>query len=267
MKKKKGRPYELQPSELEKFTSKYGDKNNKVRAWVFVKNSIKSGLIKEETEFAAYLLYGSCEARINAIRYKAQKPYIDVYIDWSDSNSMCRDIINHKPEFWKEWVVMTGKFIESKQKLSARPTVDRLSEDRSVGYRLENIAPLTHSANSSKALSKSCYVFQINFDLSGQKKFKRFQHKKEALKFIGINNKVDTGKIFEVDGKHYLIQSEAVTLGLEPMEEYNYEDDEEYTAWIPIGTIEDSNGETRIIKQEIRFPYMSVILTEQHKNT
>jgi hypothetical protein len=147
-----------------------------------------------------------------------------------------------------------------------RATIDRIDEDPLIGYRLSNLAVLSHGKNSSKALSKVCYVFEIDFDNSfnyeTKKNYRKFNNRADALNFVGVKHQSNTGRLYEVNGKHYLIQSEAVTLGLEEMAEHEYEDLEEYTAYVPVGILECSDGERRVLRQQIRFPYMKVVLKE-----
>lgn len=148
-KPKKGPPYKLHPSEAKEWTDKYGEGNDKVRAILFVNSAIQSHLIDAEDEFAAYLLYGSIESRINSCKY-GQGVYDGVHCDWDNVIVACTEIITRKPDFWNAYCEMTKEYIKHDHKLAFRPTVDRIKDDPSIGYRLDNIAVLSHGDNAKR---------------------------------------------------------------------------------------------------------------------
>lgn len=250
---------------MKKWTEKYGESNDKVRAILFCHSAIESNMIEEEQEFAAYLLYCSVESRINSCHY-GQGVYEGVHCDWDNAIVGCTDIITKKPDFWAEYVEMSKIFLENDQRLSYRPTIDRINEDPEIGYRLDNIAVLSHGDNARKALAKPHYVFEVDllndpFNLQANKSFRKYISKKEAVESLGLKFKTDTGRLFEANGKLYLIQSEAITLGQQEIEDYELEDENLYKVNIPIPVV-DANGNRGIANIVATFPYMVIKLKD-----
>lgn len=264
-KSKLGRPFSLPPTELQKWINKYGVQNCKPRSILFVLSAIESELIKEEDEFAAQLLYNSMESRINSCKY-GQGVYVGVYCDWDNTIAACTDIITKKQKFWEDYCEMAKNFLRHDQKQAYRPTIDRINEDPAVGYRLNNIAVLSHGDNARKALSKPHYVFELSlddpFNLQKTRPFKKYSSKQEAIESLGLKFKGDTGRVYEVNGIMYLIQSEGITLGQKELDVDLNEDTELMKAWIPIGVLRNEHGEEFVLRQEIAFPTMKVILKE-----
>lgn len=260
---KKGPPYKLHPSEAKEWTDKYGEGNDKVRAILFVNSAIQSHLIDAEDEFAAYLLYNSMESRINSCKY-GQGVYGGVHCGWDNVIVACTDIITKKPDFWKDYCELTNVYIEKDHQLAFRPTVDRIKDDPKIGYRLSNIAVLSHGNNAKKALAKAHYVFNLNLEdplnLQMNQTFKKYESKKEAVESLGLKFNGDSGKVYEIDGKTYLIQSEDLTLGYKELEYDESNDTELMSAWIPVGVVRNDKGEQAIIRQEITFPAMAIKL-------
>ncbi|WP_339820703.1 hypothetical protein MKZ15_06240 [Paenibacillus sp. FSL R7-0216] len=270
-KPKLGRPFALPPTELQKWLAKYGEQNDKPRSILFVLNAIESGLIKEEDEFAAQLLYNSMESRINSCKY-GQGVYDGVYCDWSNVIDACSEVIMKRPDIWLQWCEMSKVYLRDEQKLSSRPTIDRINEDPTIGYRLFNIQVLSHGDNAKKALSKPHYVFEVDltdsFNLRTDKKYKKYSSKKEAVESLGLSFSSDKGRLYRSNGKTYLVQSEQVTLGLKEIEEYDDANEEKwYRASIPIGTLTDQNGVEYYVGLPFIFPQMKILLKDININT
>lgn len=263
---KRGRPFKLHPDELKHWTDKYSDNYNKVRTILFVNSVAESGLIGEEDEFAAYLLYDSVESRINSCKY-GQGVYAGVHNDWDNVIVGCTDIISQKPDFWRDYCKMTKEFVKHDHRLAYRPTIDRINEDPEIGYRLSNITVLSHGDNAKKALSKPRFLFEIDltdpFNVITAKGFRKYNSKQEAVEALRLKFTKDTGRLYVSNGKHYLIQSEALTYGDDELNEKYFDQEEEYKAQLPVAVLKDDNGNEHVLNAWFTFPVMTIKLKKQ----
>lgn len=264
--KKMGRPYMLHPSEITKWTEKYGDNTYLPRGILCVQSLIEDGVIEEKHEYAAYLLFKSVESRIHSCRYE-QGIYKGVYCDWSDPVSGVSDIIKSKPEMWKEWIAQTKCFLENDQSQSYRPTIDRIDTDPEIGYRLSNITMLSFTENSFKAQAKPVYAFEMSNSQSvGLPTFRKFDSVTEAKKELGLQKITkDSGMFIDTqEGRTFLIQSESATNGQESVETVSNESKQkkEYIGYIPIGHVE-IDGQLYTINQPFTFEQMQITLKDQ----
>lgn len=173
--KKKGRPYKVHPSEINNWIEKYGDNTYLPRAILSTQTLIENEIIKEEHEFAAYLLFKSVESRIHNCRYSVGI-YEGVFCEWDVPLNGVMDIIRHKPDMWQGWIEQTKIFLENDQQQSCRPTIDRLDTDPNIGYRLDNIQLLSFRENTQRAVNKPVYAFEIGNNQSNTlATFKRYE--------------------------------------------------------------------------------------------
>lgn len=157
---------------------------------------------------------------------------------------------------------MTKEFVKHDHRQAYRPTIDRINEDPKIGYRLSNITVLSHGDNAKKALSKPHFVFEVDlrdpFNVKTNKTFRKYNSKKEAVESLGLRFNGDTGRLYETNGKYYLIQSEALTYGDEELDESHYEQEEEYRAQIPVALLRDENGNKHVLYAWFTFPAMAI---------
>lgn len=260
-----GRPYKLHPSEIKKWVEKYGENTYLPRGILCVQSLIEDEVIEEEYSMAAYLLFKSVESRIHSCRY-SQGIYRGVHCDWSDPISGVSEIINLKPEMWKEWITQTKRFLENDQNQSYRPTIDRINTDPNIGYRLSNVTILPFGENSYKAQAKPVYAFEMgNKQTNVIPIFRRYDSITDAKKDLGLPKlENDTGVFTNTqDGKIVLIQSEQSTTGQKSIEVDSNENEQKvYKGYIPIGQIE-IDGQIYNVHQPFTFEQMQIKLKDQ----
>lgn len=261
---KRGRPFKVQPEEVARWTEKYKNdvpyRDYRLREIALANEMIKEGIIDESSEYAIFLLYCSFNSRINATHYKTGI-YDGVYCEWSDPIQACYDVIENLPSFWDKWRKVTENYQQTGIH-GDRPSIDRLSEEKSIGYRKGNIGCLSLSDNTARATKKPHYVFFLNNNYTyTNNEFKKYESKKAALDDLQISFKTDTGRLYEKDGRKILVQSERVSLGLQRLDEHEHDEQlEEYRGWLPVQDVLCSDGVIRTAYQAFTFPMMAIVL-------
>jgi len=267
--KKMGRPYKLDPSVIERWKQEYGDNTYLVRGILCTQGLIENGIIMEEHELAAYLLYKSVESRIHSCRYE-QGIYKGVHCEWSDPISGVNSIIKMKPEMWNQWIAQTKCFLDNDQCQSYRPTIDRRDTNPEIGYRLSNITMLPFGQNSYKAQAKPVYAFEMgNKQSNVLGTFKRYDTITDAKKDMGLPKlENDTGVFTSTpDGRTIILQSSDATVGQKSVESVSNETEQKlYTGYIPIGQIE-IDGQVYNVHQPFTFEQMQIKLNDQSIDT
>ena len=97
-------------------------------------------------------LYRSCKSRIRCCNAK-QGYYTDVANQWAKlgqtEGSLCMliDILENKREMFEVWRVLYRNYISSDYNKDLKPEVDRILNDKKIGYVLSNIRASTHKNN------------------------------------------------------------------------------------------------------------------------
>lgn len=97
-------------------------------------------------------LYRSCKSRIRSCNAK-EGYYTDVANHWAKlgqtdgSLSMVIDIIENKREMFEVWRILYQNYIRSDYNKELKPEVDRILNDKKIGYTLSNIRASTHKNN------------------------------------------------------------------------------------------------------------------------
>jgi hypothetical protein len=81
--------------------------------------------------------------------------YKDVFTPYNTPSEMFKDLRQNEG-FYLKWLEVTKKYIESGEKLSYRPTIDRV--DEKGNYELSNMQALSYSKNTMKANAVKCVV-------------------------------------------------------------------------------------------------------------
>lgn len=168
---------------------------------------IASGIIQNTriNRIAASLLLRSADTRI-ADEFPCQ---------WDNRLDFAKDLILNVKDFWSRWLGITkiyDKETDETEKYNLRPTIDRIIENPSVGYRLENVQPLSFLDNTLKTVKQSYDVINMsdNTTLTDKKKIEIIDAFSSSAEYL--KNVIDGGLV-DYNGKLYLFQSKDRTEG------------------------------------------------------
>ncbi|WP_308638991.1 hypothetical protein [Paenibacillus silvisoli] len=264
MKQKKdsrGRPRLIPQTELKKWQQEHGERFDDPKSIKYVQDLLQQGTIKNSEVVAGHLLYDSVLSRINACKYGIGI-YKDIECEWVSPEVTMLDIIHFKNDMWREWIIQTLYFEQTNDK-GNRPSIDRIDPEK--GYSLDNIQMLSVANNAKKATAKPHYLFEVDIsNLTGGSiayySCIKFNTRREALQHIGIDFISDTGRFYSVNGNVYLIQSDDVTEGKKEIEEYELDQKDWYSTYVPVAKIELNDGRVATLNQKIIFPQMTIKL-------
>lgn len=211
-----GRPPLIPKNEQQRWHDTYAIDNLNHRAIRHINQLIDDGLFDRKHELAGYLLFSSCESRINACRYGIGI-YVGVDCAWDTASQFLFDIINLLPDMWNQWIEISQQYYDAGYQLNHRPTIDRIDDKQ--GYNINNIQALSQADNTKKATSKPQYIFCIDDNT-----LDRYDTRQAALDFLGLAEVSDTGTIVTVEGKRYLLQSDKLTSGDTELQDEGWDD-------------------------------------------
>lgn len=153
----------------------------------------------------ASLLLRSADTRIND----------EFPCQWNNRLDFARDCILKVENFWMKWLRLTeiyDKETDETEKHNLRASIDRIIENPSVGYRLENVQPLSNLDNTLKTARQSYDVINMTDSTTLTDKKKNEIIEAFSLSAEYLKNIIDGGLV-EYEGKLYLFQSKNRTKG------------------------------------------------------
>lgn len=220
-------------------------------ASLIAEGTIRNGRLER---IGAELLLKSCESRMND-----EFPCM-----WNDRLDFARDLILKQEGFWESWIRLTEAYDEETnetEKHNLRPSIDRKIEHPSIGYRLENIQPLTYLDNTLKTVSQRYDVIAWH-----SKTMLSDQTRNEIIKKYSLNaeelKQLLDGGLFEIEGELYLFQSKDRSNGehseiIQQIVDFDEDIPEEYTLRMTVkAPINVEIADNVIVPMTITMPFI-----------